>query len=65
VKRSALLQPQQSDLTYRVAMTLQQGRRCEFLYSDRQLARDHFEVLRAVGVIGTWAIKEITFHEHT
>lgn len=46
-------------------MTLQQGRRCEFLYSDRQLARDHFEVLRAVGVIGTWAIKEITFHEHT
>ena len=62
-KRAALLKSSEQDQIYKVTIRLQQNRWCEFAYNDKTMAREHFELLRTIGVIGQLAIKEIKFHE--
>jgi hypothetical protein len=64
MKRPALLLTTPNTQTqYRVHCQLQKGEIAEFRYSNRQTARDHFELLRYQGHIGNLAIREITFHD--
>lgn len=62
-KRAALLKNTDAQEVYKVHIRLQQNQWCEFCYSDRTMAREHFDLLRTIGVIGSLAIKEIQFHE--
>jgi len=62
-KRAALLKNTDAQEVYKVYIRLQQNQWCEFCYSDRTMAREHFDLLRTIGVIGQLAIKEIKFHE--
>ncbi len=48
---------------YRIRMVLQEKRTAEFTYSDRHMARGHFDFLRTVGLVGDIAIREITFED--
>ena len=59
VKKAALLQVQPNDVT--IQITLQEGKTCRFVYSDRNMAREHFEELQFRGVVGGVAIRNIEF----
>jgi len=48
---------------WRIDMTLTEGRTAKFEYSDHFMAREHFEQLRAVLVIGGQAIKTIKLEQ--
>lgn len=54
---------QPTEEPYRITLKLQQGRTATFSYSDRAMARDHWDTLRALGVIGGHAIKDSQFHD--
>jgi len=63
MKRAALLKnPDRPDL-FRIRMRLQENRTAVFEYSDRVMAREHFDELRFHGVIGGVAIRSIEFEE--
>ena len=66
-QKSALLQPHpdQDDRPYEVRIRLQEGRTAVFTYSDRQMARDHYDALRAIGVLGGYAIRHAEYHDST
>lgn len=63
-KRAAILKSKNEETVYRVHMRLQEGRTAMFEYSDRPMAREHFDFLRATGLVGGFAIKDIRFEEH-
>lgn len=65
MKRAALLKNpnEATGQNYEVAMRLQEGRTALFRYSDRHMAREHYDFLRTVGQIGGYYIREITFNE--
>lgn len=44
---------------YRISVILQEGRTCEFQYSDRDMAESHFVQLQAQGIIGNYAIRSV------
>ena len=62
-QRPALLKSNETRSQYRIEMRLQEGRTAEFIYSDRHMAREHFDHLRTVGVVGGVAIRHIEFME--
>ncbi len=61
-KTPALLQDPTKQ-TYQIEMQLQEKQTARFEYSDRDMAREHYEQLRAQGVVGGLAIKQIEFKE--
>lgn len=64
-QRAALLKTQDEKDTYQIKLKLQGGHWATFEYSDRFLAREHYDVLTANGVLATVAIKEAVFETRT
>jgi len=62
-KRPVLLKSDNDQSLFRINIRLQEGRTATFTYSDRVMAREHFEQLRFHGVVGGVAVREITFEE--
>ena len=62
-KRALLLKTDSENTIYRIKIRLQEGRTAEFNYSDRVMAREHYEQLSFHGVIGGVAIREINLEE--
>ena len=61
--KSTLLTDPSTPLTYRINMLLTGNETAQFDFSNRMFAREHYEFLRARCVLGTAAIKEITWEE--
>lgn len=66
-QRPALLQTQQDDTErpYEIRLRMQEGRTAVFSYSDKHMAREHYDTLRAHGVLGGYAIRTTEFHDTT
>ena len=62
-KRALLLKSENDESLFRINIRLQEGRTATFTYSDRTMAREHFEQLRFHGVVGGVAIREINFEQ--
>lgn len=62
-KQPILLTAENNSKLFQINMRLQEGRTATFTYSDRFMAREHFEQLRFHGVVGGVAIREINFLE--
>jgi len=62
-KRALLLKTENEDTIFRIKIRLQEGKTATFDYSDRTMAREHFDQLRFHGVVGGVAIREITFEQ--
>jgi hypothetical protein len=60
-QRAALLKNPDEKDTYQIELKLQGGHWARFEYSDRFLAREHYDLLTAHGVLATVAIKEAIF----
>ncbi len=50
-----------TNLKFKISLTLTEGHRAQFEYSDEMMARSHYDQLRATMVCGGLAIKTITF----
>jgi hypothetical protein len=61
--KSSLLTNPSDAITYRINMILTGNETAQFDFSNRMFAREHYEFLRARCVLGTAAIKEITWEE--
>ena len=48
---------------YRIRLTLQEGRTAEFIYNDREIARQHWDQLQGTGVVAGLAIKTYDYSE--
>lgn len=59
----ALLTDITAPKTYMIKMQLQNSQWAEMTFSDRDMARNHFDLLRTVGVLGGSAIREIVFQQ--
>jgi len=55
----------QSPLPYEISMILTEKNEARFAYTDRMMAREHFEQLKATMCCGGLAIKTIEFHDHS
>jgi hypothetical protein len=64
-KQPLLLTSENETKLFQLNIRLQEGRTATFTYSDRTMAREHFEQLRFHGVVGGVAIREINFEEVT
>jgi hypothetical protein len=53
----------ENKMLYRIELGLQEGKTAEFNYSDKFLARTHWDQLQGVPVIGGHAIKSYKFIE--
>jgi len=62
-KRATLLKSDAEKSVYKISIKLQEGRTANFEYSDRYMAREHFEQLQFHGVIGGVAIRDIKLEE--
>lgn len=62
-KRALLLKTDSENSIYRIKIRLQEGKTATFDYSDRIMAREHYEQLSFHGVIGGVAIREINLEE--
>ena len=62
-QRPALLKTENYEVLYTIRMRLQENKTATFTYSDRTMAREHFEQLRFHGLVGGVAIKEIDFEQ--
>jgi hypothetical protein len=62
-KRPVLLKSENDQSLFRINIRLQEGKTATFTYSDRVMAREHFEQLRFHGVVGGAAIREINFEQ--
>jgi hypothetical protein len=62
-KRALLLKSDDEASLFRINIRLQEGKTATFTYSDRTMAREHFEQLRFHGVVGGVAVREITFEQ--
>jgi hypothetical protein len=61
-QRAALLD-NGSPKSYEIHLKLQEGKTARFVYSDRFLARSHWEQLQGLGIIAGHAIKAYEFKE--
>ena len=48
---------------YRIQLTLQEGKTAEFIYNDREIARQHWDQLQGTGVVAGLAIKSYDYKE--
>jgi hypothetical protein len=64
-KTAALLEPKTAKKIYRIRLTLQERQTAEFVYSDRMMARSHYDQLQGTGIVGGYAIKSYSFEEET
>ena len=62
-RRATLLKSDDEVSLFQITIRLQEGRTATFTYSDRVMAREHFEQLRFHGVVGGVAIREINFEQ--
>lgn len=62
-KTPALLDNTQSPKNYTIRLLLQENKTAEFRYSDRVMARAHWDQIRATMVVGHNAVKKIDFIE--
>lgn len=62
-KQALLLKSDTENSIFRISIKLQEGRTANFDYSDRHMAREHFEQLQFHGVIGGVAIRDIKLEE--
>ena len=62
-RRATLLKSEDEVSLFQINIRLQEGRTATFTYSDRVMAREHFEQLRFHGVVGGVAIREINFEQ--
>lgn len=62
-QKPKLLASKDEQTHYRINLTLQEGRTATFTYSDRTMARDHWDQLRFHGVIGGFAIRDSHWEE--
>lgn len=62
-KTPALLDNTQSPKTYTIRLLLQENKTAEFRYSDRVMARAHWDQIRATMVVGHNAVKKLDFIE--
>jgi hypothetical protein len=62
-KPAALLQSKDAKRVYRIRLVLQEKQTAEFTYSDRFLARTHWDQLQGTGLIGGYAIKNYEYDE--
>jgi hypothetical protein len=60
-QRAALLKNADEKDIYTIKLKLQGGHWATFEYSDRFLAREHYDILTAQGVLATVAIKDAVF----
>lgn len=63
VKQRGALLGTTAQTRYQLHFELQKGETATFIYSNRQMAREHLAQLTAYGVIGGLAIKNSTFSE--
>jgi len=64
-KTAVLLEPKTAKKIYRIRLTLQERQTAEFIYSDRMMARSHYDQLQGTGIVGGYAIKSYSFEEET
>lgn len=64
-QRAALLKKTDEKDIYTIDLKLQGGNWAKFEYSDRFVAREHYDYLTAHGVLATVAIKEAVFGTRT
>ena len=62
-QRAALLDTAAEPRRYEIHLRLQEGKTVTFTYSDRFLARSHWEQLQGSGMIAGHAIKDYEFKE--
>jgi hypothetical protein len=62
-KTAAILRDPQKPRKFQIDLRLQEQKTARFEYNDRDMAREHYEQLRAQGVCGGLAIKHIEFME--
>jgi hypothetical protein len=62
-QRAALLANGSTPKNYEIHLRLQEGKTAVFTYSDRFLARSHWEQLQGQGLIAGHAIKDYEFKE--
>jgi len=63
IKQRGVLLGTNDKTKYKIDLELQQGRTATFIYSDRQMAKEHYAQLTAQGVVGGVAIRNHTFGE--
>lgn len=63
MKQKPVLLSEEKPPRYEIALKLQGNNTAVFTYSDREMAENHYEELRARGVIGHTVIKHIRFGE--
>jgi hypothetical protein len=64
-QRPSLLDSSQGHRQYEIHLKLQEGKTAIFTYSDRFLARSHWEQLQGQGMVGGHAINGYEFREVT
>jgi hypothetical protein len=62
-KTATLLDNPTAPKTYRIRLLLQENKTAEFIYSDRTMARSHWDQIRATNVVGNNAVKQSEFLE--
>jgi hypothetical protein len=63
MKKAALLDNPEAIKQYEIHLRPQEGKTATFVYSDRFLARSHWEQLQGQGIVGGHAIKGYEFRE--
>lgn len=63
IKNTARLLQTGTATHYQINLLLQNSHTAELRFTDRDTARNQFDLLRGLGVIGGAAIKEIEFKE--
>lgn len=62
-KTATLLDNPTVPKTYTIKLLLQENKTAEFNYSDRNMARAHWDQIRAHNVVGNHAVKRSEFIE--
>jgi hypothetical protein len=62
-KTAQLLTAVKPDCQYKITLNLTGGHAAEFTYTDREMARAHWQQLGAQGVVGGQVIKHQAFEE--
>lgn len=62
-KPAALLDKPGQEYLYKISLKLQEGHHADFTYSDREMARRHYEQIDAQQVVGGRVVKNISWEE--
>jgi hypothetical protein len=65
MKRARLLTDPTQPTHFAITLTLQEGKTAEFIYNDRNLARQHWDQLQGQGVVAGLAIRQYDYKEYT